>query len=79
MDDRQTRSAWRRTDRLPADHHVWSSHQLTTFAQPIEAIAREAGGWYLPFPVDGGRLTKGAPVLAAAPGAVGDLRKLAGI
>ncbi|TCN33010.1 inositol monophosphatase family protein [Sinorhizobium americanum] len=42
-------------------------------------LVREAGGWYLPFPVDGGRLTKGAPVLAAAPGAVEDLRKLAGV
>ncbi|PDT45726.1 inositol monophosphatase family protein [Sinorhizobium fredii] len=42
-------------------------------------LVQEAGGWYLPFPVDGGRLTKGAPVLAAAPGAVEDLRKLAGV
>ncbi|ASY72615.1 inositol monophosphatase [Sinorhizobium fredii USDA 205] len=42
-------------------------------------LVKEAGGWYLPFPVDGGRLTKGAPVLAAAPGAIEDLRKLAGV
>ncbi|WP_018237281.1 inositol monophosphatase family protein [Ensifer sp. BR816] len=42
-------------------------------------LVQEAGGWYLPFPVDGERLTKGAAVLAAAPGAVEDLRKLAGI
>ncbi len=42
-------------------------------------LVQEAGGWYLPFPVDGERLTKGAPVLAAAPGAVEDLRKLAGV
>ncbi|PDT82547.1 inositol monophosphatase family protein [Sinorhizobium sp. BJ1] len=42
-------------------------------------LVQEAGGWYLPFPVEGERLTKGAPVLAAAPGAVADLRKLAGV
>ncbi|MDX0887255.1 inositol monophosphatase [Sinorhizobium medicae] len=42
-------------------------------------LVKEAGGWYLPFPTDGEGLTKGAAVLAAAPGAVEDLRKLAGI
>lgn len=42
-------------------------------------LVKEAGGWYLPFPVDGGNLTKGAPVLAAAPGATSDLKKIAGL
>jgi myo-inositol-1(or 4)-monophosphatase len=42
-------------------------------------LVKEAGGWYHPFPTDGDRLTKGAPVLAAAPGAVEDLRAIAGI
>jgi myo-inositol-1(or 4)-monophosphatase len=41
-------------------------------------LVKEAGGWYLPFPVDGERLTKGAPVLAAAPGAKDDLLRVAG-
>lgn len=41
-------------------------------------LVKEAGGWYQPFPVDGERLTKGAPVLAAAPGAIGDLKRIAG-
>ncbi|WP_281978628.1 inositol monophosphatase family protein [Pseudorhizobium flavum] len=40
-------------------------------------LVREAGGWFLPFPVEGERLTKGAPVLAAGPGAIEDLRTLA--
>ena len=42
-------------------------------------LVREAGGWFLPFPSDGERLTKGAPVLAAGPGAIDDLRRIAGI
>ncbi|MEO9339815.1 inositol monophosphatase family protein [Mesorhizobium sp. SB112] len=42
-------------------------------------LVSEAGGWFLPFPVDGDRLTKGAPVLAAAPGAVEDLMRIAGL
>lgn len=42
-------------------------------------LVREAGGWFLPFPSDGERLTKGAPVLAAGPGAIEDLLRIAGI
>jgi myo-inositol-1(or 4)-monophosphatase len=42
-------------------------------------LVAEAGGWHLPFPVSDGRLTKGATVIAAAPGAVDDLRRLAGV
>jgi myo-inositol-1(or 4)-monophosphatase len=42
-------------------------------------LVREAGGWFHPFPTDGERLTKGAPVLAAAPGAIDDLRRIAGV
>ncbi|SFB55679.1 myo-inositol-1(or 4)-monophosphatase [Rhizobium sp. NFR07] len=42
-------------------------------------LVREAGGWFLPFPSDGERLTKGAPVLAAGPGAAEDLCRIAGI
>ena len=42
-------------------------------------IVKEAGGWYLPFPTEGERLTKGAPVLAAGPGAIEDLQRIAGI
>ncbi|MEK1933939.1 MAG: inositol monophosphatase family protein, partial [Pararhizobium sp.] len=42
-------------------------------------LVREAGGFYLPFPVEGEGLTKGAPVLAAAPGAVHDLTAIAGV
>ncbi|MBA8900705.1 inositol monophosphatase family protein [Phyllobacterium sp. P30BS-XVII] len=42
-------------------------------------LVKEAGGWHHPFPVKGDGLTKGAPVLAAAPGAVDDLRKIAGL
>src|SRR5690606_33688082 len=41
-------------------------------------LVREAGGWFLPFPVEGESFTKGAPVLAAAPGAIDDLRAIAG-
>jgi myo-inositol-1(or 4)-monophosphatase len=42
-------------------------------------LVAEAGGWHLPFPVSDGGLTKGATVIAAAPGAVDDLRRLAGV
>jgi myo-inositol-1(or 4)-monophosphatase len=42
-------------------------------------LVREAGGWYLPFPTQGERLTKGAPVLAAGPGAVEDLKTMIGL
>jgi myo-inositol-1(or 4)-monophosphatase len=42
-------------------------------------LVKEAGGWYHPFPTEGERLTKGSPVLAAAPGAIGDLKKIAGL
>ncbi|OLP59681.1 inositol monophosphatase [Xaviernesmea oryzae] len=42
-------------------------------------LVTEAGGWHHPFPVDGDQLTKGAPVLAAAPGATDDLRRIAGL
>lgn len=42
-------------------------------------LVKEAGGWYHPFPTEGERLTKGAPVLAAAPGAIEDLRRIAGV
>lgn len=42
-------------------------------------LVEEAGGWYLPFPTEGDALTSGAPVLAAAPGAISDLRRLAGL
>jgi myo-inositol-1(or 4)-monophosphatase len=42
-------------------------------------LVKEAGGWYHPFPTQGEMLTKGAPVLAAAPGAIEDLRSIAGL
>jgi myo-inositol-1(or 4)-monophosphatase len=42
-------------------------------------LVTEAGGWHQPFPVEGEALTRGAPVLAAGPGAIADLRKLAGL
>ena len=42
-------------------------------------LVSEAGGWHHPFPVDGEQLTRGSPVLAAAPGAVDDLRRIAGV
>ncbi|HEX5932711.1 MAG TPA: inositol monophosphatase family protein [Pseudorhizobium sp.] len=41
-------------------------------------LVQEAGGWFLPFPVDGESLTKGAPVLAAGPGAIEDLQRISG-
>ena len=40
-------------------------------------LVKEAGGWYHPFPTDGANLTKGAPVVAAGPGARADLERLA--
>jgi myo-inositol-1(or 4)-monophosphatase len=42
-------------------------------------LIKEAGGWHYPFPVKGDGLTKGSPVLAAANGAVVDLRAIAGL
>ncbi|KRB59092.1 inositol monophosphatase [Rhizobium sp. Root708] len=42
-------------------------------------LVKESGGWHHPFPTEGERLTKGSPVLAAAPGAIDDLRKIAGV
>jgi myo-inositol-1(or 4)-monophosphatase len=42
-------------------------------------LVEEAGGWVLPFPTEGEKLIRGAPVLAAGPGAVDDLRTLAGV
>jgi myo-inositol-1(or 4)-monophosphatase len=42
-------------------------------------LVKEAGGWYLPFPIEGDQLTKGAPVLAAGPGAVKELKEIAGL
>jgi myo-inositol-1(or 4)-monophosphatase len=42
-------------------------------------LVKEAGGWHHPFPVEGDRLTRGSPVLAAAPGAIDDLRRIAGV
>ncbi|HEV7305459.1 inositol monophosphatase family protein [Ensifer sp.] len=40
-------------------------------------LVTEAGGWTLPFPARGDALTDWAPVVAAAPGAVDDLLKVA--
>lgn len=42
-------------------------------------LVNEAGGWCHPFPSQGAGLVKGAPVLACAPGAVEDLRQIAGV
>ncbi|MET0747207.1 MAG: inositol monophosphatase family protein [Rhizobium sp.] len=42
-------------------------------------LVSEAGGWHHPFPVDGDALTRGAPVLATGPGAIDDLKTLAGL
>lgn len=42
-------------------------------------LVKEAGGWYHQFPTAGDRLTRGAPVLATAPGAKDDLRRVAGL
>ncbi|MFP5077765.1 inositol monophosphatase family protein [Rhizobium sp. YIM 134829] len=42
-------------------------------------LIKEAGGWHQPFPADDDQITRGAPVLAASPGAVDDLRAIAGL
>ncbi|MEJ5902187.1 inositol monophosphatase family protein [Ochrobactrum teleogrylli] len=42
-------------------------------------LVREAGGYTHPFPVNGENILKGHPVFAAAPGAVDDLKKVAGL
>ena len=42
-------------------------------------LVKEAGGWCHQFPTAGDRLTRGAPVLATAPGAKDDLRRVAGL
>lgn len=42
-------------------------------------LVKEAGGWYHPFPTAGEQLTRGAPVLATAPGAKADLMRVAGL
>lgn len=42
-------------------------------------LIAEAGGWHHPFPSDRDGLARGALVLAAGPGAIEDLRKLAGL
>lgn len=42
-------------------------------------LVKEAGGWYHPFNTEGERLLKGAQVLAVAPGAQSDLKRIAGL
>jgi myo-inositol-1(or 4)-monophosphatase len=42
-------------------------------------LVKEAGGWFHPFPTRGEGLTRGAKVLAAAPGAIDDLRRIASV
>ncbi len=42
-------------------------------------LVKEAGGWYHAFPTEGEKLTKGAPVIATAPGAIEDLKAIAGL
>lgn len=42
-------------------------------------LVAEAGGWYLPFPLSGNGLYTRAPVCAAGPGAVDQLRALVGV
>lgn len=42
-------------------------------------LVKEAGGWYYQFPTAGESLARGAPVLAAAPGAKEDLQRVAGL
>lgn len=42
-------------------------------------LVQEAGGWYHDFPIEGAKLTEGAPVVAAAPGARHALERLAGL
>ncbi|MBB4184691.1 hypothetical protein GGE07_001317 [Sinorhizobium terangae] len=61
--------------RLPGDR----LYRLGERRQSPSALPSSAGGWYLSVPVEGERLTKGAAVLAAAPGAIDDLSKLAGL
>ena len=41
-------------------------------------LVTEAGGWRLPFPTADGALSRGSIVIAAAPGATDELRRLAG-
>lgn len=41
-------------------------------------LVSEAGGWHRAFPVEGEALTRGSVVVAAAPGAAEELRRLAG-
>jgi len=42
-------------------------------------LVKEAGGWHIPVKTDDSSLTRGATVIAAAPGAAVDLRRLAGM
>jgi myo-inositol-1(or 4)-monophosphatase len=42
-------------------------------------LVTEAGGWHYPFPAEGDLITKGAKVLATAPGAKADLMRIAGL
>jgi myo-inositol-1(or 4)-monophosphatase len=42
-------------------------------------LVKESGGWYHPFPTEGERLTKGAPVIAGGPGVLEDLTRIAGV
>jgi myo-inositol-1(or 4)-monophosphatase len=42
-------------------------------------LVREAGGYTHPFPTDGENFTKGNKVFVAGPGAVDDLKKVAGL
>lgn len=42
-------------------------------------LVKEAGGWHIPVRTDDDSLTRGATVIAAAPGAAADLRRLAGL
>jgi hypothetical protein len=62
---------------------VWSAITSPTCSPgivwPAAAFVKEAGGWNHPFPVDDDRLTKGATVLAEAPGARDDLMKIVGL
>ncbi len=42
------------------------------------SLITEAGGWHMPFPTEPERITRGALVIAAGPGAKDDLVRLAG-
>ena len=42
-------------------------------------LVKEAGGWVHPFNIEGDRIIKGAQVLAVAPGAEADLRRIAAL